>query len=124
MWVQAAAVGMVATGSTFVVWAVAVVLLGTGTAMLYPTLLATISDVAHPAWRARAVGIYRLWRDGGFALGALLTGVIADAYSLATAIWTVAAPHRFIRPDRGRLDARTDARRPSRAAGAEDLRLS
>jgi MFS family permease len=90
MWVQAAAIAMVAIGDTPAVWAAAAVLLGTGTAMVYPTLLATISDVAHPAWRARAVGVYRLWRDGGFALGALLTGVIADLYGLAAAIWTVA----------------------------------
>jgi MFS family permease len=91
MWVQAGAIAMVAIGHTFAVWAAAAVLLGTGTAMVYPTLLATISDVAHPAWRARAVGVYRLWRDGGFAVGALLTGVIADAYGLSAAIWTVAA---------------------------------
>jgi len=91
MWVQAVAIAMVAIGDTFAGWAAAAVLLGTGTAMVYPTLLATISDVAHPAWRARAVGVYRLWRDGGFAVGALLTGVIADAYGLSAAIWTVAA---------------------------------
>ncbi|MFE4580605.1 MFS transporter, partial [Streptomyces chartreusis] len=66
-------------------------LLGLGTALVYPTLLAVIGDVAHPAWRARAVGVYRLWRDGGFAVGALLAGVLADAYGLTTAIWTVAA---------------------------------
>jgi predicted MFS family arabinose efflux permease len=47
--------------------------------------------VAHPAWRARSVGVYRLWRDGGFAIGALLAGIIADAYGLPTAIWMVAA---------------------------------
>jgi MFS family permease len=68
----------------------AAVLLGIGTAMVYPTLLATIGDVAHPAWRARAVGVYRLWRDGGFAVGALLTGAIADAFGLTATIWTVA----------------------------------
>ena len=55
--------------------------------MVYPTLLAVIGDVAHPAWRALAVGVYRLWRDGGFAVGALL----ADAYGLTTAIWAFAA---------------------------------
>jgi MFS family permease len=67
------------------------VLLGAGTAMVYPTLLAVIGDVAHPAWRARSVGVYRLWRDGGFAVGALLAGVLADAYGMLTAIWVVAA---------------------------------
>ena len=46
--------------------------------MVYPTLLAAIGDVAHPSWRARSVGVYRLWRDGGFAVGALLAGVLAD----------------------------------------------
>jgi len=59
--------------------------------MVYPTLLAAVGDVAHPAWRARSVGVYRLWRDGGFAVGALLTGLIADAFGILTAIWVVAA---------------------------------
>ncbi|MFI0508379.1 MFS transporter [Streptomyces sp. WSLK1-5] len=90
MLIQAAAIAVVATGTTFTVWAVAQILLGLGTALVYPTLLAVIGDVAHPAWRARAVGVYRLWRDGGFAVGALLAGVLADAYGLTTAIWTVA----------------------------------
>jgi MFS family permease len=91
MLLQAAAIAAVATGSTFPVWAAAQVLLGAGTAMVYPTLLAVIGDVAHPAWRARAVGVYRLWRDGGFAVGALLAGALADAYGLTTAVWAVAA---------------------------------
>jgi MFS family permease len=91
MLVQAAAIGLVALGATFTAWAVAAVLLGMGTAMVYPTLLAVIGDVAHPAWRARAVGVYRLWRDGGFAIGALLAGGIADAFGLSAAIWAVAA---------------------------------
>ncbi|MEU8849711.1 MFS transporter [Streptomyces sp. NPDC048564] len=91
MLLQAAAIGLVAAGTAFGVWATAQVLLGLGTALVYPTLLAVIGDVAHPAWRARAVGVYRLWRDGGFAVGALLAGALADAYSLTTAIWAVAA---------------------------------
>jgi MFS family permease len=62
--------------------------LGIGTAMVYPTLLATIGDVAHPSWRASAVGVYRLWRDGGYALGAVLAGVIADALDPR---WAIAA---------------------------------
>jgi len=90
MLIQAGAIGLVAAGSSFGVWATAQILLGAGTALVYPTLLAVIGDVAHPAWRARAVGVYRLWRDGGFAVGALLAGALADAYSLTTAIWTVA----------------------------------
>jgi MFS family permease len=91
MLLQAAAIALVATGTTFPLWAAAQILLGAGTAMVYPTLLAVIGDVAHPAWRARAVGVYRLWRDGGFAVGALLAGVLADAWGLTTAIWAVAA---------------------------------
>ncbi|WP_405889394.1 MFS transporter [Streptomyces sp. NBC_00133] len=91
MLLQAAAIALVAAGTTFGVWATAQVLLGIGTALVYPTLLAVIGDVAHPAWRARAVGVYRLWRDGGFAVGALLAGVLADAFSLTTAIWAIAA---------------------------------
>ena len=91
MWLQAAAIALIAAGTTFTVWAVGAVLLGAGTAMVYPTLLAVIGDVAHPAWRARSVGVYRLWRDGGFAVGALLSGIVADAYGLLPAIWVVAA---------------------------------
>jgi MFS family permease len=91
MLLQAAALALVAWADTFTLWAVAAVLLGAGTALVYPTLLAAVGDVAHPAWRARAVGIYRLWRDGGFAVGALLAGVLADAYGIRTAVWVVAA---------------------------------
>jgi MFS family permease len=90
MLVQALAIGLVALGATFTAWAAAAVLLGAGTAMVYPTLLAVIGDVAHPAWRARSVGVYRLWRDGGFVVGALLAGGIADAFGLLTAIWVIA----------------------------------
>ena len=91
MLIQAVALALVALGDTFGIWALAAVLLGAGTAMVYPTLLAAIGDVAHPAWRARSVGVYRLWRDGGFAVGALLAGVLADAFGIAAAIWAVAA---------------------------------
>lgn len=91
MGLQAVALGVVAAGRTFTTWAAAAVLLGAGTAMVYPTLLASIGDVAHPVWRARSVGIYRLWRDTGFAVGALLSGVLADLYGISTAIWAVAA---------------------------------
>ncbi len=91
MWVQASALAAIAVADTFAVWAAAAALLGAGTAMVYPTLLASIGDVAHPAWRSRAVGVYRLWRDGGFAVGALLAGVVADAVGVRAAVWTVAA---------------------------------
>jgi MFS family permease len=91
MLTQAAALAAVATASSFAIWAVATATLGLGTALVYPTLLAAIGDVAHPRWRASAVGIYRLWRDSGFAVGALMAGIIADTISLTAAIWTVAA---------------------------------
>jgi MFS family permease len=90
MLTQAAAIALVAAGTTYATWAIAQILLGAGTALVYPTLLAVIGDVAHPAWRARAVGVYRLCRDGGFAIGALLAGTLADVYGLTTAIWAVA----------------------------------
>jgi MFS family permease len=91
MLVQAVAIGLIAATDGFAKWAAGAVLLGAGTAMVYPTLLAAIGDVAHPTWRARSVGIYRLWRDGGFAVGALLAGVLADAFDVRVAIWAVAA---------------------------------
>jgi MFS family permease len=91
MLTQAVALGIVAAADTFALWAVGAVLLGAGTAMVYPTLLAVIGDVAHPAWRARSVGVYRLWRDGGFAVGAVLSGIVADLWGVRAAVWTVAA---------------------------------
>src|SRR6516162_1320895 len=91
MWLQAAAIGFIAAVHGFWPWALGAVLLGAGTAMVYPTLLAAIGDVAHPTWRASAVGVYRLWRDGGFAIGALVAGVVADQLGMAAAIWFVAA---------------------------------
>jgi MFS family permease len=91
MLVQAVALALVAAVDTFALWTVAAVLLGAGTAMVYPTLLAAIGDVAHPTWRARAVGVYRLWRDGGFAVGAVLAGILADLWGLRAAVAAVAA---------------------------------
>jgi MFS family permease len=91
MWVQAVGIGVVILSRDFVGFASGGVLLGIGTAMVYPTLLAAIGDVATPAWRASAVGIYRLWRDLGYALGALLAGFCADVFGLAAAMWVIAA---------------------------------
>ena len=91
MLLQAAAIAFIAASRGFAPWAGAAVVLGVGTAMVYPTLLAVIGDVAHPAWRASAVGVYRLWRDLGFAVGALLAGLVADRFGMAAAIWAVAA---------------------------------
>jgi MFS family permease len=90
MWTQAVAIGVVIRSSTFVGFAAGGALLGIGTAMVYPTLLAAIGDVARPSWRASAVGVYRLWRDLGYAIGALLAGVTADAIGLSGAMWLVA----------------------------------
>ena len=88
MWVQAAGIMVILLGRDFAVWALGAVLLGLGTALVYPTLLAAVGDVAHPEWRASAVGVYRLWRDGGYALGALLAGVLADHFGVP---WAIAA---------------------------------
>ncbi len=91
MWVQAVGIGVVVSASGFAGFAAGAALLGLGTAMVYPTLLAAIGDVAHPSWRASAVGVYRLWRDLGYAIGAVLAGVVADALGLPAALWVVAA---------------------------------
>ena len=90
MLLQAVALAGFATFDTMTGWAVASIGLGAGTAMVYPTLLASIGDVARPTWRARAVGVYRLWRDLGFAVGALLGGVLADAFGIRGATWVIA----------------------------------
>jgi len=86
-----AAIGAVAAASGFALWLAAAVALGLGTAMVYPTLLAAVADVAAPAWRGSAVGVYRWWRDLGFAAGAIVAGVVADRLGMTAAIWTVAA---------------------------------
>ena len=91
MWVQAAGIGLTVLADRFGGFALGAVLLGIGTAMVYPTLLAAIGDVAHPSWRASAVGVYRLWRDLGYAVGALLAGLVADRFGLSAAVWLVAA---------------------------------
>jgi MFS family permease len=91
MLLQALALAGTALAGSFAPWAASAILLGVGTAMVYPTLLAAIGDVAHPSWRATAVGVYRLWRDAGFALGALLAGLVADLAGLRAAVWVVAA---------------------------------
>jgi predicted MFS family arabinose efflux permease len=90
MLLQAMALAGTALAGSFLPWAAGAILLGVGTAMVYPTLLAAISDVAHPNWRASAVGVYRLWRDTGFAVGALLAGLVADLAGLEAAVWVVA----------------------------------
>jgi MFS family permease len=90
MWVQAVGIGLTALAGGIWGFASGAILLGLGTAMVYPTLLAAIGDVAHPSWRASAVGVYRLWRDLGYAVGALLAGLVADRFGLSAAAWLVA----------------------------------
>lgn len=93
MWIQALGLWIMAGAPVtepYAAWCGGSVLLGLGTALVYPTLLAAIGDRAHPAWRASAVGVYRLWRDLGYAVGAVLSGVIADRFGLRAAISVVA----------------------------------
>jgi MFS family permease len=89
MMLQALGIFVIVATAGFLPWASGAVLLGLGTAMVYPTLLAAIGDVAHPAWRASSVGVYRLWRDGGYAIGALLAGIVADLLGLRWAMGAV-----------------------------------
>jgi MFS family permease len=91
MILQGVAIGLLPLLHGFAWWALTLSLLGLGTALVYPTLLAAVSDVAHPDWRASAVGVYRLWRDSGYALGALLAGVLADLFGVSWAIGVIAA---------------------------------
>lgn len=88
MWLQAVALVMTAATRQFGWWLGASVLLGVGTAMVYPTLIASVSDASHPSWRARSLSVYRFWRDMGYAIGALGAGVIADLFGVA---WAIAA---------------------------------
>jgi MFS family permease len=90
MWTQAFGILVILLGDTYRWWALGSVLLGIGTALVYPVLLAAIGDVAHPEWRASAVGVYRLWRDGGYAVGALLAGVLTDLFDERWAIGAAA----------------------------------
>ncbi len=90
MWIQSIGILVTVLSKSFFGFAVGGVLLGVGTAMVYPTLLAAIGDVAHPSWRASSVGIYRLWRDSGYAIGAIISGIVADLFGIQAAIGFVA----------------------------------
>src|SRR5678816_741380 len=98
MWMQAVGIFLIAATPSLVddltekfwLWITGAVLLGLGTALVYPTLLAAIGDVVAPSWRASAVGVYRLWRDVGYAVGALLSGIVADILGLVWAVLVVA----------------------------------
>ena len=91
MWVQAAGLFLTALTREFEYWLIGSLLLGIGTAMVYPSLIAAVSDASHPAWRARSLSVYRFWRDLGYAIGALSAGIIADLFGLSWAIATIAA---------------------------------
>jgi MFS family permease len=90
MWVQAAGLFLTALTRDFEYWLVGSLLLGIGTAMVYPSLIAAVSDASHPTWRARSLSVYRFWRDLGYAIGALSAGIIADLFGLSWAIGTIA----------------------------------
>jgi MFS family permease len=91
MIVQGVALLFIAASDSVRAWCIALAGLGVGTAMVYPTLLAAVGDIARPSWRGAAIGVYRLWRDSGYVAGALLAGVIADAFGIAQAIIVVGA---------------------------------
>jgi MFS family permease len=90
LWLQAAAIAVFPIASSYGPWMVAALLMGVGTAFVYPTLLAVVADVADPSWRASAIGAYRLWRDLGYAVGGLTAGVVADAAGMRAAFIVVA----------------------------------
>jgi MFS family permease len=89
MWVQAAGIFVTVSTRDFEWWLLGSVLLGLGTAMVYPTLIAAVSDASHPSWRARSLSVYRFWRDLGYAVGALSAGIIADTLGIPWAIGSV-----------------------------------
>jgi MFS family permease len=89
MLIQGAALVAMVFVNGFAAWSLVAVTLGIGTAMVYPTLIAAVADVAHPSWRASAVGVYRFWRDMGYFIGAILAGIVADAFGLSQAIAVV-----------------------------------
>ncbi|KGA96718.1 hypothetical protein AJ85_00920 [Alkalihalobacillus alcalophilus ATCC 27647 = CGMCC 1.3604] len=87
---QAIAIWWILIGTAFWWWTIGAVLLGVGTAMVYPTLQAALGDVAHPTWRASSMGVYRFWRDSGYAFGALFAGLLTDMLNINWAIGLVA----------------------------------
>jgi MFS family permease len=91
MWIQSAGLFLTAATRQFEWWLVGSLLLGLGTAMVYPSLIAAVSDASHPTWRARSLSVYRFWRDLGYAIGALSAGIIADLFGIAWAIGVIGA---------------------------------
>src|SRR4029078_9144946 len=91
MWVQSAGLFLTALVHSFEWWLLGSLLLGLGTAMVYSSLIAAVSDASHPTWRARSLSVYRFWRDLGYAIGALSAGIIADRFGLSAAIKSIAS---------------------------------
>jgi MFS family permease len=91
MWVQAAGIFEIVAGRGFAWWLMGSILLGVGTAMVYPSLIAAVSDNSHPSWRARSLSVYRFWRDLGYAVGALSAGIMADSLGISWAIGSAGA---------------------------------
>jgi MFS family permease len=91
MMLQGVAIWFATLGHSFGGWLASVALVGVGTAMVYPTLMAAISDSVHPEQRSSVLGVYRFWRDAGAIAGALLGGLLADAFGFSAAIQVVAA---------------------------------
>jgi MFS family permease len=90
LWVQSLGIGLFVFAGDSAAWLLAAVVMGLGTGMVYPTLLAAISDLAHPSWRASAMGVYRLWRDSGYAFGAIVGGLLADLFTIQVAVLVIA----------------------------------
>ena len=91
MWVQAAGIFVTVATQSFEWWLLGSILLGLGTAMVYPSLIAAVSDASHPSWRARSLSVYRFWRDLGYAVGALSSGLVAEVFGISWAIGSVGA---------------------------------
>jgi MFS family permease len=87
MWLAAGGIALVAASHALAGWVIGALLMGAGMALLYPTLLAAVSDVAHPRWRGASLGVYRLWRDSGYAIGGLAIGLVSDAFGLLAGFW-------------------------------------
>src|SRR6185503_16925826 len=90
LWLQAIGIALIALIPQTQFWFLPMILMGLGTGMVYPSLLAAVSDLAHPSWRASALGVYRLWRDSGYAAGAVLAGVLSDLIGIEFAVLTIA----------------------------------
>ncbi len=113
MWVQAGGLFLTAATRSFGWWFLASVLLGVGTAMVYPTLIASVSDASHPSWRARSLSVYRFWRDLGYAIGALIAGILTDLFGAA---WAIAAIGLLTVASGGIVAAAMNERRSTTAA--------